>query len=105
MRQVTVLTVFLFALLSCKNPDKIPKDVLSENKMEVLLIDIHTFESGLMVMPNAISAKEGYAAIFKKHGITALQYEKSMLFYQEKPHLLQKIYSAVRDTFEQRMNK
>lgn len=106
MRQLAVLTVVILALFSgCKNPDKIPKDVLPEKKMGALLIDVHTFEGGLLIMPNVVSAREGYAAIFKKHGITAVQYEKSMQFYQEKPHLLEKIYSVVRDTFEKRMNK
>lgn len=106
MRQFAVLMIFLFTIFfGCKNPDKIPKDVLSEKKMEHFLIDIHTLEGGLLVMPNAVSPKDGYMAIFKKHSITPMQYEKSMQFYQEKPHLLEKIYSNVRDTFEKRMNR
>lgn len=104
--RVAILIIFLFSfLLGCKDPDKIPKDVLSEKQMCRLLIDIHTLEGAFLVMPNAVSAKEGYETIFKKHNVTAIQYEKSMRFYQEKPQFLEKIYEAVRDTFEKRMNK
>jgi hypothetical protein len=90
-------------MLGCKDPDKIPKEILSPKQMQSLLIDIHTLEGGLMVMPNAVSYKDGYSTIFKKHNTNAVQYEESMRFYQEKPHLLENIYAAVRDTFEKRM--
>lgn len=104
MRCKLLLTAFLLSfMLGCKDPDKIPKEVLNPKQMQSLLIDIHTLEGGLLVMPNAVSHKEGYATIFEKHKITPIQYEKSMQFYQEKPHLLENIYAAVRDTFERRM--
>ncbi|MCS7029460.1 MAG: DUF4296 domain-containing protein [Bacteroidia bacterium] len=90
---------------ACHNPDKVPKDVLAQKKMEAVLIDIHILEGGLLVMPNAVSYKEAYAAIFKKHNITAEQYEKSIKFYQEHPHMLFNIYQAVCDSLENRINQ
>lgn len=97
--------VGIILVVSCKNPDRIPENVLSEAQMQAILIDIHTLEAGLLVMPNRVSVKEGYTTIFKKHNITPAQYEKSMRFYREKPHILEKIYTSVRDTFEKRANK
>lgn len=104
-KKIILIVLFISSLVSCNNPDKIPQGVLSEKEMQSLLIDIHTLEGGWLVMPNAVSYKEGYATVFKKHNITAIQYEQSMAFYQKKPHLLEKVYSAVRDTFEKRMNR
>ncbi len=88
--------------MSCSLPEynQVPADVLSENKMQDILKDIHLAEGYLSINPspgdsNLRKAKGFYELIYKKHGVTETDFQKSMDYYCEHPVLLDSVYSKL----------
>lgn len=89
---------FLASIASCK--PSVPGEYLSEKEMENVLYDFHIAEA----MANDNSRQDGDAAmityreaVFKKHGITAAEFDSSMVYYMRHTKLLHDIYVNLGD--------
>lgn len=89
---------FLVCVASCK--PSVPGEYLSEKEMENVLYDFHIAEA----MANDNSRQDGDAAmityreaVFKKHGITAAEFDSSMVYYMRHTKLLHDIYVKLGD--------
>lgn len=89
---------FLVCIASCK--PSVPGEYLSEKEMENVLYDFHIAEA----MANDNSRQDGDAAmityreaVFKKHGITAAEFDSSMVYYMRHTKLLHDIYVKLGD--------
>lgn len=89
---------FLACIASCK--PSVPVEYLSEKEMENVLYDFHIAEA----MANDNSRQDGDAAmityreaVFKKHGITAAEFDSSMVYYMRHTKLLHDIYVKLGD--------
>lgn len=90
--------IFLVCVASCK--PSVPGEYLSEKEMENVLYDFHIAEA----MANDNSRQDGDAAmityreaVFKKHGITAAEFDSSMVYYMRHTKLLHDIYVKLGD--------
>ena len=101
MRKIIILTCAFFIAACIKEEDStIPEDILSHEKMQGILIDVHLSEAlaGIefvksdtihQVMP------QYYIQIFKKHSITKEDFFRSFDYYSEHPAELDEIYEEV----------
>jgi hypothetical protein len=97
----------LLVLLNCS--DKVSKkDVLSETKMAAILIDIHIAEA--KVHQVTVGSRDSTAAVYlaleakilKKNKVSKKLYKKSFNYYNDRPDLMEKIYTAVIDSLNVR---
>lgn len=98
---IYILVLFiLFSFVACKV--EIPKDVLSEQKMEDVLYDYHIAKA----MADEISYDERYKkviyieSVFKKHHITQADFDSSMVWYTRNLELLSHVYERVNKRLE-----
>ena len=81
-RSVLFLVLFVGLLLSACNTR--PENILSEKKMENILVDLFLFEgtAQLKNMPVGDTLKtKYYNQILQKHGLTQQQYDSSLMWY------------------------
>ncbi len=88
---------------SCR--PQLPKHVIGEGKMERILYDYHMAQSIADNTPPDSGTMETYRyelqqAVFRKHGITAEEFEQSMNFYCSDLQRLHKIYRNLERRFE-----
>ena len=97
----TILCItFLYACSSIEDRVDIPDTVLSQEKMEEVMVDIHLLEAALnvssfsrdQVVVNNINPNSD---ILKKNNITKKQYNESFDFYSKNPLLLAEVYQLV----------
>lgn len=103
------LWLILFAgLTACGDSGNHPESVtigntdsvLSENRMVVLMADVHIAEAAITIALNqgretkALS-RELYDGIFRKHGITRADYDQSLRHYNQHPQQFTKMYTRV----------
>ena len=99
-------TFFLIALLllfscSSQEPTGIPANILSKEKMAVLLTDVHILEASMNLnLSNEIRSvnenrEETMLAVLKKNEITREQYDESFQFYSEHPDLFGEVYKLI----------
>lgn len=99
---ILLLSVLLFTM-SCKNQEDNElsnEKVLSEEQMVVVLADIHLTESYIDdLRRNGHQTKDSsmiyFEKVFKKHEITPVEFEESLLFYKKDLDNLNKIYTQV----------
>lgn len=95
-----LLLFILFSFVACKL--EIPKDVLSEQKMEDVLYDYHIAKA----MADDIAYDERYKkviyieSVFKKHHITQADFDSSMVWYTRNLELLARVYEKVNKRLE-----
>ena len=95
--------LLVFAILSfsncSNNEDKIPKGILSKEKMTAVLLDVHILESSMNMSLVKQNIKTNdtttFYPVFKSNSITKKEYEESLAFYKSKPKLLNEIYDSV----------
>ncbi len=73
---------------------------LSENRMVVLMTDVHIAEAALTIAQNQGRetkelSRELYNGIFRKHGITRADYDRSLRYYSQHPQRFTKMYARV----------
>ncbi|MGN6637754.1 MAG: DUF4296 domain-containing protein [Mucilaginibacter sp.] len=91
-------SVMLF-LVACGG-DKIPDNVIEQDRMTGLLTELHIVDGSMysvMQMPDSLY-KYGYGkylGLFKKYNTDSVEFKRSMKFYSSHPELLQKIYDQV----------
>ncbi|MBN1463630.1 MAG: DUF4296 domain-containing protein [Paludibacteraceae bacterium] len=96
-----VLLLAFTLLLSCENK---PQQVISDEKMEAVMLDLFLFEGAA----NAKKIPVGdtlrahyYNQILEKHGITLAQYDSSLVWYMNKPKAYEKIHQHLQQKLEQ----
>ncbi len=94
-------TYFLLLLISvillngCK-PSR-PSNVMSESKMEKVLVDYHLAQ-GMASLSDKTAEKDRYKfihGVFQKHGITEAEFDTSLVYYSVNSEKLDKIYNRV----------
>src|SRR4051812_29364775 len=98
--KIFFLFISFFCVCSCsKKEEKIPKNIISKQKMTEILIDIHLAEAQTQLASrtdNSKSVKQSYYKyIFQKHKISYDQLAKSYQFYAAHPDIFSKIYDDV----------
>lgn len=78
---------------------RVPKHIISEKKMRVVLYDMQIAEA-LVETSNESYATSGkrqavYDGVFLKHGITQAEYDSSLVWYGENMDLYMRIYKLV----------
>ena len=108
-RGAPILFLFLLMIMiSCREaplPEDIvsaaiPDSVISENRMVMIMADVHLVEAGLEAERNAgkLSPDRSdslYRGLFLKYGISVKTYEGSLQFYSQDPERFAKMYNQV----------
>ena len=110
MRKIYFL-FFLVMLTNCSSNDGIPRGILSQQKMRLVLWDLIRSDEyatnfllkGSTLDPDKEKAKL-YEQIFKLHSTKADIFKKSLTFYQSNPNLLKVIIDSLRSD-EQRVTR
>jgi len=96
------LFILICLLFACSNSDeKIPENILSETKFELLLKEIHlveaTFElhktKGMGKAKNELA--NSYQNIYSEYAISEEDFKTSLEYYSVNPEKLEKIYDKV----------
>lgn len=80
--------------------EQAPSNLIAYDEIVLILADIEIAESALRQKQNA-GAEIGeiqeayYHSIFKKHDVSRVQYDSSMLFYRQDPETMDRIYEDV----------
>jgi hypothetical protein len=96
-----VSIVILCFVFSCsEKPGSPPDNLINKDKMTTVLVDVHLAEASTearSVTPQLIDqiAALRYQLVFKKHGISLLQFQDSYDYYLDHPELLNEIYIEV----------
>ena len=97
--------IYIFSLLvtllvtSCEVER--PDDVIAPDKMETLLYDYHLVQA-MSSEYASVEYKEKllFDYVFKKHGVTKEEFEKSMVWYTRYPKHLKKIYANLEEKLQ-----
>lgn len=94
------LILLATSIWACK-PGK-PTEVLSESKMEDILVDYHLAQGMTENLPNHKEQKryEYIQAVFNKHHVTESAFDSSMIYYSIKAEALSEIYKRVTERIE-----
>ena len=96
------LFILICLLFACSNSDeKIPENILSETKFELLLKEIHlveaTFElhktKGMGKAKNELA--NSYQNIYSEYAISEEDFKTTLEYYSVNPEKLEKIYGKV----------
>ena len=95
LRIYCILTLICLAA-SCS---RVPKHILSERKMRVVLYDMLLAEAMVETMPGSFPTSDErlrvYDAVFTKHRITQAEYDSSLVWYGKNMDLYMAIYILV----------
>ncbi len=106
------LKIFLltFLVTACGKDDK-PKDLIAEDKMAVVLSEIHLLESQVndLHLGNGDSSLVVYQKLkfdmLKKNNLDSASFNKSLKYYIINPELLKNVYINVKNNLEARKKK
>ena len=101
-RNIAILLLIASAtlLFSC-NKNKLPEGVLDEKTMVAVLTDMHTADAYFKVTTGSEydtiigEINYTYNQIFKQHGTTKEDFEKSMEYYSKNPKQYRAMYEKV----------
>ena len=108
MKYLSTLLLLLFLLVSCTSEDKTaPADLISQEKMVLLLSDLHLAESAVSSKEfnkdtSLFLFRELEKQIYKKHGVTKGDFTKSYAWYTENIEEYKAMYTQVGDTLNVR---
>ena len=116
MRRIT-FSIALLGIISCVQKNKIPEDILSQEKMRQIMWDLirtDAYVSDFLSRDSTINLDESrlklYEQVYRLHTINRETFKKSLTFYQSRPDLLKIITDSLRvdekkATEEQHNNK
>lgn len=91
-------------LASCSTKPKVPKEILSPEKMEAITWDLIRADGILTHTVAADSTTseldkraQMYQQVLQLHGITKEAYKRSLRFYESRPDLLKLVFTAMSD--------
>ncbi len=102
MRHLPFLLLILSMVIGCK--PSVPSRFIQPDAMEDLLYDLHLFQSlAQNDYDNEMSQRRHlyYQATFAKHGVTAEEFDSSMVWYYTNAEELHTIYQHVAERLEQ----
>ena len=94
-----LMVVFFF--FSCG--EKIPDNVIPQNRMQDVLVDVHLADGQLASMPiDSARAYRNvyYDAIFTRYGIDSAMFRHSIEFYSSRPHIMNELYVTIEKKLE-----
>ena len=101
MRKPALLFFALFYLTSCKD-NRLPKDVLPQEKMQEVLwsmISAGEFLNAYILNKDSVDklaeSSKIYGQVFQIHHITKEEFDKSYLYYREHPALMKVILDSL----------
>lgn len=110
MKMIKALGIFTLSIVvfSCTVKEKVPGNILSQEKMRVVLKDMMTadqFLANFVLNKDTTKKKETesirlYNQVFAIHEISPETFFKSFTFYKEHPGLLQPILDSLRSESE-----
>lgn len=96
MKYLTALTICLFALIiSCKNEAQAP---IERDKLVLILTDMHVAEAaaeGEFTTIKDSILKIYYPQILKKHSVTQVDFDSSLVVYSRQPVVFDSLYAQV----------
>lgn len=94
-----IITLLLALLLSCELEQG---DVVSKRKLEDVLFDYHIAQAMILNLPaSQRELSTSYIeAVYDKHGITAAQFDSSIVYYNRHPEDLADIYKNLKERYE-----
>jgi Domain of unknown function (DUF4296) len=102
MRKLPFLFIALFLITSCKDKNKIPKDIFPKEKMQAVLwsmINAGEFLNGYVLykdsVDNLAESLKAYGQVFQVHHITKEEFDKSYMYYREHPDLMKVILDSI----------
>jgi Domain of unknown function (DUF4296) len=102
MRKLSFLFISLFLITSCKDKNKIPKDIFPQEKMQAVLwsmINAGEFLNGYVLYKDSVDkmaeSLKTYGQVFQIHHITKEEFDKSYSYYREHPDLLKVILDSL----------
>ena len=102
MRRLSLFFFSLFFLISCKDKEQIPKDILPKEKMQEVLWDLINageFLNGYIMIKDSIDktaeSVKIYGQVFQLHHITKEKFDKSYLYYREHPALMKLVLDSL----------
>jgi Domain of unknown function (DUF4296) len=95
-----LILLFFFACSPSSEKDKIPDDIIPQEKMVTILSDMHIAETMArntihLGDTNVQKVINYYAIIYKKNNISELAFKKSYDYYIQHPLLLDSVYSEI----------
>lgn len=94
LQQIVLFFTTLFLFFSCGN-----KEVLSPEKLEDVLVDMHLAEGVALSLSKDFKHIEDkadlYSAIYEKHGITSAQFDSTISYYSYDLTTLTEVYDSV----------
>lgn len=89
----------LIFLAACRG-NKIPDDVIAQDRMTNLLTDIHIVDGSMynvMQMPDSLYkyGTDKYQTVFRKYHTDSVQFKKSFQYYASNPEKMQAIYEQI----------
>lgn len=111
MRIKFALSAFLLLFfISCDVSEKIPENILGEEKMADVLVDIQlleaTYNSRLLNTDDRSERMSRYEKeIFEHHGISEETFNESYTYYQDYPKKLELIYESVFEKLEKMLTE
>lgn len=98
-----VLVLLIVTISACKPKEKSlpqPHLLLTEQQLTQILVDVHLAEGVLNYKRNlGLSFDENknvlYNEVFAQHGITSKILESNLLYYNDQPEIMEKIYEEV----------
>jgi len=101
----TLFVFLVLVLFSCDIPEKVPENILSEEKMIAIIVDVQlleaTYNSRLLQTDDRGERMTRYAnEIFEHHGVSEKLFNESYSYYQDYPEELELIYENVFEKLE-----
>ena len=100
--RLALIAILLVSIIACNNKQELPKDVLPEAKMRVVMWDVmradewvtyeHTKDS---TVDRYKRSMELYQRVFQLNGVTDSQFKKSFRYYQTRPKLLKPLFDSL----------
>ena len=94
------LILFVFLLVSSCGGEKLPKGILTKDKMVPMLVDQHLSEQIFSLrfqvgLKNDDVMNDLYLSILKKYGVERKVFENSVFYYSKHPEKYKEIYDEV----------
>ena len=98
MSRILLVIAAIFLLASCGQEIKDPDNIISEEKLQKVLFDIHLADATLNVMnynDSIYGQSNYYQQVLTQNNITSQDFDISMRYYSKDPKRLEKIYDGV----------
>lgn len=101
MKKIIVSFAIVLLFLAC-NQNKVPKNVIDQDKMIDVLVDMQITDAYLNQVYNPdtqkMQAHSRYNYLFKKHKIDSTKFSESLKYYSLDPKRMEEMYTLVDDS-------